>query len=65
MFYEAVVVVKISNLLICFYSFELSCPILEKDTYYRKCLIKYHYFSNLVCIIPISFEENGELDLLE
>ena len=32
-FYQTAVEVKISNLLICFCSFELSCPILEKDNF--------------------------------
>ena len=38
--------VKISNLLICFHSFNLSCPILEKDSFVKIlcvelcCLIK-------------------------
>ena len=30
-FYQ--VAINISNLLICLYSFELSCPILEKDNF--------------------------------
>ena len=29
-FYQAAVAVKVKNLLICFCSFDLSCPILEK-----------------------------------
>ena len=42
----ATVSVKISNILICFCSFDLSCPIFKKDIFYRKiyivlsCLIK-------------------------
>ena len=44
-FYQAVVAVKISNLFICFCSFELSYPILEKDTF-----IKYLYIV-LSCLI--------------
>ena len=43
---KAAVAIKISNLLTCFCSFELSCPILEKDTLIENlcivlfCLIK-------------------------
>ena len=32
-FNQAAVTVEISNLLICFLNFDLSCPILEKDNY--------------------------------
>ena len=32
-FYQAAVAIKISNLLICFCRFDLSCPILEKDIF--------------------------------
>ena len=45
----------ISNLLVCFCSFDLSCPILEKDIYITNvyialsCLIKWRSFFNLVC----------------
>ena len=35
-FCKAAVSVKISNLLICFCSFDLSCPILEKIQFYKK-----------------------------
>ena len=44
--YQAAVVIKISNLVICFCSFDLSCPILEKDSFIENvyfvlsCLIK-------------------------
>ena len=34
-FCQAAVSVKISNLLICFCSFDLSCPILEKDNFIK------------------------------
>ena len=36
--YRAAISVMISNLLICFYSFVLSCPILEEDNFYRNLL---------------------------
>ena len=45
-FYRVVVAIKISNLLFCFCSFYLSCPILEKDNFIEflyivlSCLIK-------------------------
>ena len=45
-FYQAVIAIKISNLLICFCSFDLSCAILEKESFIKKmyivlsCLIK-------------------------
>ena len=44
-FCQATVSLKISNLLICFCSFDLSCPVLEKDNcieyfYNENCLIK-------------------------
>ena len=45
-FYQAVIAIKIHNLLICFCSFELSCPIFEKDNFIENfyillsCLIK-------------------------
>ena len=44
-FSQAVVSVKISNLLICFYRFDLSCSIPEKDNFIKIlyilcCLIK-------------------------
>ena len=55
-FYEAAIAVKISNLLICFCSFDLSCPILEKYSFIENvyivlsCPIKEHsFFFNLVC----------------
>ena len=46
-FYQAIVAIKISNFLICFCSFELFCPILEKDNFIENvylvlsCLNKY------------------------
>ena len=45
-FYQAAIAIKICNLLICFCSFELSCPILEIDSFTEmlhivlSCLIK-------------------------
>ena len=54
-FYYDVVAIKICNVLICFYSFDLSCPILQKyifsESFYivLSCLIKQH-FSNLICL---------------
>ena len=46
-FYQAAIAIKISILLICFCSFDLSCPILEKYIFIKKnvyivlsCLIK-------------------------
>ena len=45
-FCQVAISVKISNLLICFCSFDLSCPILEKDNFIENldivlyCLIK-------------------------
>ena len=42
--YQAAVVINMSNFLICFCSFDLSCPILEKDIFienvYMSCLTK-------------------------
>ena len=35
-FCQAAISVKICNLLICFCSFDLSCPILEKDNFINK-----------------------------
>ena len=32
-FCQAAVSIKINNLLICFYNFDLYCPILEKDNF--------------------------------
>ena len=49
--------IKISNSLICFCSFDLSCPILEKDNFIEffyivtSCLIKYHSFLTLSCFV--------------
>ena len=49
------VAARIRNLHICFCSFELSCPILEKDNFIENvfialsCLIKQRSFFNLVC----------------
>ena len=37
-FHEAAIAIKISNLLICFCSFDLSCPIREKDIFIEKCV---------------------------
>ena len=45
-FFKSAVAIKLSNLLICFCSFDLFCPILEKDSFIEKlyivlsCLIK-------------------------
>ena len=53
-FYHAVIAIKISNLFICFCSFDLSCPILEKDIFIvnsnivLSCLIKIVFVFNLV-----------------
>ena len=50
---QAAASVKISNLLICFCSFDLACPILEKDNFIENvyivmsCLIKWHSFLTL------------------
>ena len=38
---QAAVSVKTSNFLICFCSFELSCPILEKDSFIENMFITY------------------------
>ena len=40
-FYQAAVAVKISNLLNWFCSFDLSCPILEKDMYLYCIVLSY------------------------
>ena len=45
-FYQAVVAIKINNLLICLYS--LSCPILEKDIFIKNVYI---VLSCLICFI--------------
>ena len=42
-FSQAVISVKINNLLICFYRFYLSCPILEKDTFIENVSIVSSY----------------------
>ena len=39
LFYLAVVAIKISNLVICFRSFELSCAILQKDNFIENMYI--------------------------
>ena len=44
-FSQAAVAVKISNLLICFCSFDLSCPILEKEIFIK------HLYIVLSCLI--------------
>ena len=42
-FNQAAAVIKISNLLICFCSFDLSCPILEKDSFIEHyCIVLSH-----------------------
>ena len=52
-FSQAAVSIKISNLLICFCSFDQSCPMLEKDNFIDNlcivlcCLIKYRSFLTL------------------
>ena len=52
-FYQAAIAVKISNLLICFCSFDLSCPILEKYFFIENfdiilsCLVKWRSFLTL------------------
>ena len=38
-FYQAAFSIKISNLLICFCSFDLSCPVLEKDIFIENLCI--------------------------
>ena len=38
-FYHAAIAIKISNLLICFCSFDFSCPILEKDSFVENLYI--------------------------
>ena len=53
-FSQAAVSIKIRKLHICFCSFHLSCPILEKDNFIKylyivlSCLIA--FFFNLVCL---------------
>ena len=37
--YQAAIAIKISNLLICFCSFDLSCPILEKYSFFENVYI--------------------------
>ena len=44
-FYQAVVAIYISILLICFCSFDLSCPILKKDSFIE------HLYIVLSCLI--------------
>ena len=34
--YQAAITIEISILLICFCSFDLFCPLLDKDIFYRK-----------------------------
>ena len=55
-FYQAAIVIKISNLLICFCSFDLSCPLLEFFFYltFFCCIVllnSVHF--NLVCFAEI------------
>ena len=64
-FYQAAIAIKISNLLICFCSFVLSCPILEKYIFIQKkniylILLNSGCFFNLVC-----FYINFTVDLIE
>ena len=44
-FYQAAVAIKISNLLISFCSFDLSCPILEKDIFIERLYIVFYYIT--------------------
>ena len=43
-FCQAAVSVKISNFFVCFCSFDLSCPILEKDNFIKffYCIVMYY-----------------------
>ena len=57
-FSQASVSFKISNLLICFCSFDLSCPILEKDNFMLlSCLIKLRSF--ITVFVSIRYSESA------
>ena len=42
--------IKISNLLVCFCSFDLSCRILEKDNFIKNVLLISLCFSFFICL---------------
>ena len=50
---QAALSIAITNLLVCFCSFDFSCPVLEKDNFVKHlCIVLsyyYYYFFNLVC----------------
>ena len=53
---QAAVASKISNLIICFCSFDLSCPILEKDNFIEKliyCLVSLNSVLFLTLFVSI------------
>ena len=51
-FSQATISIKIHNFLICFSTFDLSCPILEKDNFIENvsCLIKQRFFFFKTCL---------------
>ena len=55
---EAAISIKISNLLICFCSFDVFCPILEKDnSYIVLVLFNSILYYNLFCFYRVITEE--------
>ena len=63
-FYQAAVAIKICNLLICFCSFDLSCPTLEKDSYIEKvlsCLVALFFKSCLFQSTNITAKNNNKI----
>ena len=75
-FHQATIAIKISNLSICFCSFDLSCSILEKYIFSENVyivlsyLIKYHSFLTLLVLITnvikfaFSYNSINQLNLM-
>ena len=64
---QAAVAIKISNLIICFCSFDLSCPILEKENFIKTLYIvslNSVLFFNLVCFDLDKINNNMVLHVL-
>ena len=56
---QAAISVKISNLLICFCSFDLSCPILEKDNFITNLYITLSILNSVFLILFVSIKFNA------
>ena len=60
-FCRAAVSVKISKELICFYSFELSCTILEKDNFIEHLCIVLFFFNLFDLYIIVCYRNSSKL----